>query len=96
LTGDWTGNIRVFEACAAGACLVTEHRENISDFFDADSEVVTYHTLEEAAEKINYLARNPSITSQIAQAGQKRALSEHTTVQRAQVYNEIFLKLLHN
>ncbi|MCM2265295.1 MAG: glycosyltransferase [Desulfuromonadales bacterium] len=76
--GGKAGNIRLFEATGAGACLVTDWKENLEDMFKLEEEVVTYRTPEEAAEKIAYLLEHENERCRIATAGQARTLRDHT------------------
>ncbi|MGE5458345.1 MAG: glycosyltransferase, partial [Methanococcaceae archaeon] len=72
------GNMRLFEATGAGACLLTDWKENLNDFFEIDKEVVVFRTFDECMEKINYLLTHEDQRKAIAEAGQKRTLSEYS------------------
>jgi spore maturation protein CgeB len=76
-------NMRMYEATGAGACLVTDHKENIRDLFEPDLEVVTYKSVEECIEKVTWLLENPTQRAAIARAGQARTLRSHTLEDRA-------------
>jgi hypothetical protein len=76
--GKQGGNLRLFEATGVGACLVTDWKENIGDFFVPDVEVVVYRTANEAIDKIRYLLSHEEERKKIALAGQKRTLSYHS------------------
>jgi spore maturation protein CgeB len=76
------GNIRLWEATGVGTCLVTDWKDNLSDIFKPDIEVVTYKTKEECVEKINYLRNHPQQMKAIAEAGQKRTLEEYSYAKR--------------
>lgn len=75
--GNQAANIRLFEATGAGACLVTDWKDNIGDLFEPDREIVVFRKPEEAVEKIKYLLNNESERAQIALRGQQRTLNEH-------------------
>jgi spore maturation protein CgeB len=62
--------------------LLTDAKQNLSDFFVIDKEVVTYSSSEECLEKINWLLSNPVKLEEIARAGQKKTLSEHSLEKR--------------
>jgi len=89
------GNIRLFEATGVGTCLVTDWKDNITDLFEPDKEIVTYRSVEECIEKVKWLLNNPTERKAIAAAGQKRTLSEHTIEHRVKTMNEIITKELH-
>lgn len=78
-TGDSACNMRLFEATGMGCCLLTDHKSDISSIFEPDLEVITYKTTSEAIDKAKYLLDNPKTTKQIAEAGQQRTFTEHTT-----------------
>ena len=79
----YASNMRIFEATGVGACLVTDWKENISDLFEPDSEIVTYKSIDECIEKVRWLLDHPKERKMIAQAGQKKTLGHHTFAQRA-------------
>lgn len=82
------GNIRLFQATGMGSCLLTDTGRNMSDLFEADVEVVTYTSMEEAIEKINYLLDHKSQRQEIAEAGRKRTLRDHTALKRCEQISE--------
>ncbi len=79
------GNVRLFEATGIGTCLVTDWRENMSELFDLDKEVVTYKSVEECIDKVKWLLANPAEAAKIAKAGQNRTLKDHTIENRVKV-----------
>jgi hypothetical protein len=83
------GNLRLFEATGVGSCLVTDWKENMSDLFDLDNEVVTYKSPEECIDKIKWLVNNPIEMNRISKAGQDRTLKDHTVQKRVLQVNEI-------
>jgi spore maturation protein CgeB len=87
-------NMRLFETTGVGSCLITDWKENISDLFEPEKEILTYKSAEECAEKVKYLLENEDERKTIAAAGQKRTLSEHTFENRATRINEIIRKSL--
>jgi spore maturation protein CgeB len=66
------------------ACLVTDWKPNLKDFFDPETEIVSYKNVDEAAEKIKYLLQNDHERNSIAAAGQKRTLQNYTMKIRLQ------------
>ena len=76
-------NYRLFEATSMGAILVTEEGKNISELFEPGVEVLTYRTLEEAAEKVKMALDDYPKWSELAKAAQKRTLENHTFYNRA-------------
>jgi spore maturation protein CgeB len=76
-------NMRLYEATGVGTCLLTDWKENLSEIFEPDREVVTYNSVDECIEKINWLLENPQKREEIAKAGQARTLKDHTFDRRA-------------
>jgi hypothetical protein len=70
--------LRDIEAPMLGACYLTEYTEGLAAFYDLGSEVETYRSSEELAEKLEYLGKTPAKRKQLRMAGQKRALSDHS------------------
>jgi spore maturation protein CgeB len=83
------GNIRLFEATGVGTCLVTDWKENITDLFEPGREIVTYRSIGECIEKVKWLLDNPSERKRIAEAGQKKTLSQHSVKIRTERLHEI-------
>ncbi len=94
VAGNSAGNMRLFEATGVGSCLLTDWKSNLSDFFESDREVVVYRSVEECIEKAGYLLEHEAERSQIARAGQKRTLRDHTYAQRVARLDEIIREAL--
>jgi spore maturation protein CgeB len=78
VAGSKAANMRLFEATGVGTCLVTDYKDNLTNFFDIDNEVVTYKSINECIDKVKNLLRNDELRTKIAIAGQKRTLKEHS------------------
>ncbi|MGE5316227.1 MAG: glycosyltransferase [Acidobacteriota bacterium] len=83
VAGEYAANIRMFEVTGVGACLLTDWKKNIGEFFEPDTEIVTYRTAEECVEKVKWLLAHPAECAAIAHAGQERTLRDHTFHNRA-------------
>ncbi len=81
---NYGGNIRLWEATGVGTCLVTDWKENMSDLFVPDEEVVVYKTPEECLDKVKFLLQNPTKREAIAKAGQTRTLTQYSYEKRVQ------------
>ncbi len=86
--------MRLFETTGVGACLLTDWKENLSDLFEPDKEVLTYRTAEECVEKVNYILEHEAERRSIAAAGQRRTLREHNFEKRAVLIDEIIRRAL--
>ena len=77
---------RVFEAAAAGACLITDAWEGIDTFFAPGEEILV---AEDGAEVAAHLADlTPERARAIGEAARARALADHTYTQRAVMVEE--------
>jgi spore maturation protein CgeB len=94
LAGGKAANIRLFEATGVGTCLVTDWKENIRDLFVPDEEIVTYRSIDEAAEKISYLLEHENERKKIARAGQARTLRDYTFRQMVCSSKDVFDRLI--
>ena len=92
--GEFAGNIRLFEATGMQSCLMTDWKINLPEMFEPDTEIVTYRRADECAEKVRYLLDHEQERQNIAQAGQRRTLRDHTYRRRAEEVDKIISKLL--
>ena len=88
------GNVRLFQATGCGACLVTDDLPGLEALFAPDSEVVTYTTAAECAERVRFLLEHDSARAAIAAAGQARTLKDHTWHVRSQQLAGIISRIL--
>jgi hypothetical protein len=87
-------NMRLFQAAGMGSCLITDSGDNMGDLFEVDKEIVTYTTIDECIEKVNYLLSNESKRKEIAKNGQIRVIKDHSNMKRCEQMNEVFQKLI--
>ena len=92
--GEYAANVRLFEITGVGSCMITDWKRNLNDIFEIDKEVVAFTTGDECIEKIKWLLNHQKERQEIAEAGQKRVLRDHTFKIRAGQLNEIILKEL--
>ena len=72
-----------------GACLLTDNGRNINDLFEPGKEIVTYSSVDEAVEKVTYLLDHEDERAEIARAGQKKTLMDHTIFNRCQLIDDV-------
>lgn len=77
--------MRMFEVTGMGRCLLTDWKPNIEYFFKDGVEVLTYKTVEECIEKIQWIISNPEKALEIGKAGQARTLHDHTYYNRVKL-----------
>jgi hypothetical protein len=88
------GNMRLFETTGVATCLLTDWKPNLNELFEIDKEVVAYKTPEECLEKARWILDHDKEREEIARAGQRRVLKEHTFFHRAQQMNQIIKEVL--
>lgn len=70
------GNLRLIETTGTGTCLVTDHKHNLSQYFEEGKEVITFHSPEEVVARITDLLTNDSMRKEIAGSGQRKVFKE--------------------
>jgi spore maturation protein CgeB len=75
-------NCRFFEVLGCSGFQICDDKATLPELAEPDKEVVTFRTLQEAAEKIRYYLSRPEKRWAIAEAGYKRAIREHTYEKR--------------
>ena len=71
-------NQRVFDVPATGSFLLTDYREQVERLFDPGSEIVCYHSPEEARQLAAEFLARPDKRKAVAEAARRRILAEHT------------------
>lgn len=79
---------RVFEAAAAGACVITDEWEGIPHFFEPDEEILVAGSGLEVAMLLSDLSLNQAV--KIGNAARQRVIREHTYRHRALQVEQIF------
>jgi len=79
--GDFV-NPRVFELAACGAFSLVDNRKELGALFKIGTEVVTYSSLSDLQDKINFYLANPEARQKVAEAARVRALTHHTFERR--------------
>jgi len=87
-------NLRMYEATAAGAVLLTEAATNLWDLFEPDYEVLSYANIEEAINQISKVLQSHSFARKVATAGRARLKSHHVLSARAAELEEILVEVL--
>ncbi len=83
-------NLRLFEGTGCGALVLTDSTANgLPELFDAGRELVVYHDNQDLLEKIDYYLAHEDERARIAQAGQRRTLTDHTYARRAQTLSDL-------
>jgi spore maturation protein CgeB len=75
-------NPRTFEIMACGGFQLTDSRSLLPELFTNGREIVTFGSLQELRDKTAYYLAHPAERKQIAEAGRRRVLAEHTYTHR--------------
>jgi len=92
--GNSVGAVRLFEATGVGAGLVTDTAPNLPDLFEPDREVLTYRSAAECVEKVRHLLAHETERRQLAEAGHRRTLRDHTVKVRCEQIHDLISKAL--
>ncbi|MBI2891403.1 MAG: glycosyltransferase [Nitrospirae bacterium] len=92
--GSDVGNMRLFEATGARACLVTDWKPNLQRIFEPDQEVAAYRSAAECREWVGRLLGDEQERARIAEAGAQRAFSQHTYRHRAEEFVAVLRRYL--
>lgn len=84
ISGPYATIMRLYETTGAGTMLLTDERRNLSELFEPGKEVVTYSSIQDCVDKVQYYLDHEEERAAIARQGQQRTLSEHTYEQRVQ------------
>lgn len=74
--------LRIFEVVSTNGFLLTQYTPDLEQFFELEKEIITFKTVEEARDKINFYLTNDTARSKIARAGYLRYIKEHTSKNR--------------
>lgn len=74
----WGVNVRCFEAAGAGAFQMVDWRPGLSQLFEDGKELVTFTSMADLKQKIDYWLPRETERRAIGQAGMRRAHAEHT------------------
>jgi hypothetical protein len=80
-------NMRHFEITAAGGFMLCYRQPELEELFEVGRECVVFDNEKDLLEKVQYYLSHPAERVEIAQAGQRRTLSQH-------LYSHRLLKLL--
>lgn len=78
---------RNFEIPGCGGFLLTSNADNLRDYYEDGKEIVIYNDINDLISKIKYYLKHEDERDEIALAGYKRTLKDHTYEKR---FNEIF------
>jgi spore maturation protein CgeB len=81
-TENFANNMRLYETTGVGTMLLTDRKTNLGELFKVGKEIEDYGSKEELVEKINYYLKYDKKRKDIATAGQKRTLRDHTYKKR--------------
>jgi len=71
--------MRLFETTGLGCALLTDAKDDLSEYFEVGKEILTYDSFVDLVEKVKYLQNNPSEVKKLGENAQKRTLECHNT-----------------
>lgn len=78
-TGNNACNMRLFETTGLGCALLTDAKDDLSEYFEVGKEILTYDSFVDLVEKVKYLQNNPSEVKKLGENAQRRTLECHNT-----------------
>jgi glycosyltransferase involved in cell wall biosynthesis len=87
-------NMRLYEATAMGAALVTDEGQGLDEIFEPGREVLVYTGLDDLIATIEHALEDDGERRRVAAAGQRRALDEHSFARRMAELAEILERRL--
>lgn len=81
-------NLRIFEALASGAFLLTDHCEEIAELFEVGVEIETFNNASELKLKVEYYLANPEVREAIAKRGYEKLMKTHAWKMRVKFLRE--------
>ena len=81
---------RNFEIPCCGGFLLTDHADNLEDYYVPGREIALFDGVDDLADKVRYYLAHESERAGIADAGYNRTVREHTYEKR---FSEIFARL---
>lgn len=89
-SGNLQCRLRDFEVPMSGGFYLVQEAPNHADYYKIGSEIETWSTPEELADKVLFFSKNDTATERIREAGRKRALESHTWRHR---FDRLFRRL---
>lgn len=77
-----SANQRLFDVCACGSFLLTDHSLAVQRFLMPGESVETFESYEELSKKVRYYLKHPEEREKIAKKGSKTILEHHTYAHR--------------
>lgn len=89
--GDFV-NPRVFEVAACGGFSLVDYRDELPPLLEPGKEIETFNSVSELREKADYYLRHDEERSEIAEAGRRRVLADHTFERRMEELLRIIIE----
>jgi spore maturation protein CgeB len=83
IAGDFSVNMRMFEATGMGCMLLTDTKPYTSHLFEPGQEIVMYHDFKDAGRLAKLYLSDQESLNKIAERGKIRTLNDHTYSKRA-------------
>jgi spore maturation protein CgeB len=93
LAEGYCNNMRLYEATGCAALMIVDRGRNLGELFAPEKEVVTYSSDRECVAAVERMLSDDAARAEIAAAGQRRTLSEHSYMRRTSVMLELFSNL---
>lgn len=82
-------NLRLYDTTGVGCCLLTDAGSNLAELFEPGREVITYRDSNDLEAKLRHYLADDDARREIASAGQRRTLADHSWPVRMGQYVDI-------
>ncbi len=93
LAEGYCNNMRLYEATGCAALMIVDRGRNLGEIFVPEKEVVTYSSNDECVEAVERMLSDDAERAEIAAAGQRRTLTDHSYTRRTSAMTELFSNL---
>jgi spore maturation protein CgeB len=78
-TGDFACNMRLFEATGLGCALITDHKSDLHEYFEHQTEILIYKNKEELLSCVKEVSNNPKLAQSLGVRAQAKSISVFNT-----------------
>jgi len=95
-TGDFACNMRLFEATGVGCALITDHKSDLHEYFEHESDIFVYTNKEELLSCVKEVSKNPKLAQSLAVKAQAKSISVFNTQNQIDKLAEILNQQTNN
>ena len=78
-TGNFACNMRLFEATGLGCALITDHKSDLHEYFENETEIISYKNKKELLYCVKEVSNNPKLAQSLGVKAQAKSISVFNT-----------------